>query len=128
VGSQHAAALFGAGEAASGAAVVGAFADHLGAGTSLARSADIRYLRVARGLIIGTARLGDSAKQVLGRMADAGRVEFPVAVEMTNAERTKVAEMTVHWVVRRNTLNGGDRARCLYSRPPSGDVSTPRYE
>ena|SRR5437773_6439329 len=103
VGSQHAAALFGAGEAASGAAVVGAFVNHLGAVTPLTRSADIRYLRVARGPIIATGRLGDPAALVLRRMADGGRVEFPVAVEMTDAGGTKVAEMTVHWIVRRNT-------------------------
>jgi hypothetical protein len=31
-----------------------------------------------------------------------GRVEFPVSVEMTDAERNVVATMTVHWHVRRN--------------------------
>jgi len=82
---------------------VGAFVDHLEAVTLLARSADIRYLRVARGPIIATGRLGDPAALVLHRMADAGRVGFPVAVEMTDAEGTKVAEMTVHWVLRRQT-------------------------
>ena len=55
------------------------------------------------GRAVATGRLGDPAALVLRRMADGGRVEFPVAVEMTDAGGTKVAEMTVHWIVRRNT-------------------------
>ena len=51
VGSQHAGALFSAGEAASGGAFVGAFAEHLGAITPLARSAQIDYLKLAKGPI-----------------------------------------------------------------------------
>ena len=42
VGSQHAGALFAAGEAASGAAFVGAFSERLGDITPLAQSAQIR--------------------------------------------------------------------------------------
>lgn len=102
IGSQHAAALFGAGEAASGAAVVGAFANHLGTVTPLARSADIRYLKVARGAIIATGRVTEPTSAVLNQMTETGRVEFPVAVEMTDAAGTRVAEMTVRWVVRQN--------------------------
>ena len=49
VGSQHAGALFSAGEAASGAAFVGAFAEHMGDITPLARNAEISYLKLAKG-------------------------------------------------------------------------------
>jgi acyl-coenzyme A thioesterase PaaI-like protein len=65
VESQHAAALFAAGEAASGAAVVGAFARHLGTVTPLARSADIRYLKIAHGSIIATGRLTEPTSEVV---------------------------------------------------------------
>jgi acyl-coenzyme A thioesterase PaaI-like protein len=75
VGSQHAGALFSAGEAASGAAFVGAFAEHMGNITPLARSADISY----------------------------GKVEFPVKVDLADANGNTVAEMTVNWHVRKNS-------------------------
>src|SRR5688572_4047743 len=54
VGSQHAGALFSAGEAASGAAFVGTFAERLGDITPLAQSADIEYKKVAKGEILAT--------------------------------------------------------------------------
>ena len=54
VGSQHAGALFSAGEAASGAAFVGAFAEHMGGITPLARNAEISYLKLAKGPITAT--------------------------------------------------------------------------
>ena len=49
VASQHAGALFSAGEAASGAAFVGGFAEQMGSLTPLARSASIEYRKLARG-------------------------------------------------------------------------------
>src|ERR1700684_3420829 len=58
VGSQHAGALFSAGEAASGAAFVGAFLDIMGEITPLAESAQIAYKKLAKGEIIATARFG----------------------------------------------------------------------
>src|SRR3712207_9201399 len=57
VGSQHAGALFSAGEAASGAAFVGAFAERLGELTPLAQSASIEYLKLAKGPITATGKL-----------------------------------------------------------------------
>src|SRR6201986_4912322 len=58
VGSQHAGALFGVAETASGAAFVGAFAARMGDLTPLARSAEIAYLKVTRGPIEARATLG----------------------------------------------------------------------
>src|SRR6476659_9251555 len=49
VGSQHAGALFTAGEAASGGAFVGAFAERMGDITPLAESGNIAYKKIARG-------------------------------------------------------------------------------
>src|SRR5215210_2386395 len=54
VGSQHAGGLFSVAEAASGGAFVGAFAEHMGGITPLAKSAEIAYLKLAKGPI--TAR------------------------------------------------------------------------
>ena len=100
VGSQHAGALFGVAETASGAAFVGAFAARMGDVTPLARSAEIAYLKVARGPIEAKAKLGTPADDALAALDADGRVDFAVEVEMTDAEGTKVATATVNWNVR----------------------------
>ncbi len=102
VGSQHAGGLFSAGEAASGGAFVGAFAEHLGNITPLARSARIEYLKLARGPITATGTLGEDVPGLLERLEADGRVEFPIEVELTDGDGQVVARMTVDWHVRRN--------------------------
>ena len=103
VGSQHAGALFSAGEAASGGAFLGAFAEHLGSLTPLAKSASIEYRKIARGPITAVGSLSGDVDALLATIESEGRVEFPVEVEMSDAEGTVVATMTVHWHVRRNS-------------------------
>src|SRR3954452_5488262 len=100
VGSQHAGALFSAGEAASGAAFVGAFAERMGEITPLARTAGISYLKLARGPITATGSLGESKDALLERLESDGKAEFPVDVTLTDQTGTTVAEMTVDWHVR----------------------------
>ena len=102
VGSQHAGALFSAGEFASGGAFVGAFAEHLASMTPLARSAEIEYRKIAKGDITATATLTEDKEALLGRLDADGRMEFPIDVELTDADGQVVAAMTVHWHVRRN--------------------------
>jgi acyl-coenzyme A thioesterase PaaI-like protein len=103
VGSQHAGALFSAGEAASGAAFVGGFAERLGDVTPLAEGADIVYRKLAQGTITATARLDTPADELLAKLDDEGVVRFAVGVELANATGDLVAEMTVRWHVRSNT-------------------------
>src|SRR5207244_808110 len=100
VGSQHAGALFGVAETASGAAVVGAFAARMGDVTPLARSAQISYLKVARGPIEAKAKLGTPAADALATLDADGRVDFSVEVEMIDPEGKTVATATVDWNVR----------------------------
>jgi len=102
VGSQHAGALFSAGEAASGGAFVGAFAEHMDGITPLARSAEISYLKLAKGTITATATLPGDTKELLATLDSEGRIEFPVTVGMNDERGTKVATMTVQWHVRKN--------------------------
>jgi acyl-coenzyme A thioesterase PaaI-like protein len=102
VGSQHAGALFALGEAASGAAFVGAFVEIMGEITPLAESAQIAYPKLARGEITATGRFTENREELLAKLNADGRVRFPVEVEMTNNDGLVVAEMTVHWYVRRN--------------------------
>ena len=102
VGSQHAGALFSAGEAASGSAFVGAFAEHLGGLTPLAKSASIEYLKLANGPITATGTLERDVAELMGEVDEAGRAEFPIAVSLTDADGTEVARMTVDWHIRAN--------------------------
>jgi acyl-coenzyme A thioesterase PaaI-like protein len=102
VGSQHAGGLFAAGEAASGGAFAGAFAEHMAGLTPLAKSAEIDYRKLAKGQITATATLSEDVPELLAKLDSDGRVEFPVEVEMTDEGGQVVASMTVHWHVRRN--------------------------
>jgi acyl-coenzyme A thioesterase PaaI-like protein len=102
VGSQHAGGLFSAGEAASGGAFLGAFAEHLGGLTPLAKSASIDYRKIARGPITAVGTLDADVNALLAAIEADGRVEFPVEVEMKDGDGNVVATMTVHWHVRRN--------------------------
>src|SRR3954453_21872713 len=102
VGSQHAGALFSAGEAASGATFVGAFAERMGEVPPLARAASISYLKLAKGPITATGSLGEAKQSLLERLDADGKVEFPVEVSLTDESGTTVAQMTVDWHVRKN--------------------------
>ena len=95
-------AMRAAGEAASGGAFIGAFAEHMGAITPLAKSADIDYLKLAKGVVTATGTLGEDKSALIERLESDGRVEFPISVSMADAGGTEVATMTVHWHVRRN--------------------------
>jgi acyl-coenzyme A thioesterase PaaI-like protein len=103
VGSQHAGGLFSAGEAASGGAFLGAFAEHLGTLTPLAKSASIDYRKIARGPITAVGTLEADVDELLASIESEGRVEFPIGVEMTDGDGNVVATMTVQWHVRRNS-------------------------
>ncbi|MBS1885821.1 MAG: DUF4442 domain-containing protein [Actinobacteria bacterium] len=100
VGSQHAGALFGVAEVASGAAFVGAFAPRMGDLTPLVRGAEIAYVKVARGRVEALARLGVPAADALATLDAEGRVDFSVEVELTDPDGAVVATATVIWNVR----------------------------
>ena len=102
VGSQHAGGLFAAGEAASGGAFMGAFVEHLGSITPLARSASIDYKKLARGPITATGTLSEDVESLLGTLESDGKVQFPISVSLADGEGNVVAEMTVQWHVRKN--------------------------
>lgn len=103
VGSQHAGGLFAAGEAASGGAFMGSFAEHLAGITPLARRAEIEYLKLAKGPITATGTLSTAVEEIVASLDDDGRAEFPIEVELRDEQDQVVATMTVHWHVRRNS-------------------------
>ncbi|QKG72759.1 YiiD C-terminal domain-containing protein [Erythrobacter mangrovi] len=97
VGSQHAGALFTLAEAASGAAMVGAFLPRMASMRPLAASASIDYLAVARGTIEATARIDGDAAALQATLDQEGRVRFPVTVELADETGRSVARVTVDW-------------------------------
>ncbi len=102
VGSQHAGALFTVAETASGAAFVGAFAQRMGEVTPLARSAEISYVKVAKGPIEARAKLGVEPAEALATLDADGKVVFPCEIELTDASGDRVATASVQWHVRLN--------------------------
>jgi acyl-coenzyme A thioesterase PaaI-like protein len=98
VGTQHAAGLFAAAEAASGGAFVAAFAERLAEITPLASSAEIHYARLAKGAIDAVATLPD-ADGLLAQLDAEHKISFPVAVELRNGDGKTVATATVQWHV-----------------------------
>jgi len=101
VGSQHAGGLFSAAEAASGGAFVSGFAERLAEIRPLASEAEIKYTKLAQGPIEATATL-DGIDGLLTALDVDGKVSFPVAVELSNADGDRVATATVQWHVRKN--------------------------
>lgn len=100
LGTQHAGALFSAGEAASGAAMAGAFADLLTDLTPVARGVDVRYLKPARGPVTARAALAEPAEGVRARLRADGKAEFDVEVSLRDAADVEVAQLRVRWHLR----------------------------
>lgn len=98
VGIVHAGALYTFGETVAG---VAAGFDTLDIAFPLARRAEIRYIRPARGAIRGSARItADESKRVREDLAQAGRAELSIAVRLEDQEGKAVAEMDVDYAFR----------------------------
>lgn len=102
IGTQHAGALFTVAEAASGAAVLGAFGSMLGELTPLARTADIAYLKIAKGAITAHAQLVETKDDVLAAFRSAGKADCNVKVELVTEAGAKVTEVNVRWHLKKN--------------------------
>lgn len=101
IGTLHAGALFSLAESASGIVVIAAIAEQLAGVTPLAARAEITYDKVARGDVTATARIGGGAGPVLATLEEAGKVRFPVTVDLTDESGQTCATVTVEWHLRR---------------------------
>ncbi|HET6509420.1 MAG TPA: DUF4442 domain-containing protein [Baekduia sp.] len=99
-GSQHASALFAAGQAASAAAIAAAFVDQLPHLELLPQDSQINYNKVSRGPILATGVLGSDPEALLDELSRAGCVEFTVDVSLVDGAKDTVATLTVRWLVR----------------------------
>jgi acyl-coenzyme A thioesterase PaaI-like protein len=100
VGGPHAGALFALGETASGAVVMGTFADELSRAIPLAVRAEIRYAKLAKGDVRATARLTGDPADVVAALDAGERPEFAVEVELARADGAVTAVLTVTWTLR----------------------------
>jgi len=103
VGGPHAGAMFTLGESATGAVVIGSFADLLGQFTPLAAGAQIRYRALAMGPVTAEATLARSPEEIRAQLAEAGKVRFDVDVVIRDEAGTTTGEMTVSWALRPNS-------------------------
>ncbi|MEE2692018.1 MAG: DUF4442 domain-containing protein [Pseudomonadota bacterium] len=101
IGTQHAGALFTLGEAASGGAMAGAFADQLLGIRPVAAEASIAYKKIAKGTIAAHAHIAAPVDTLRVMLAETGRVGFDVDVSLFNNEGVEVATMKVKWDVRK---------------------------
>ena len=99
IGSQHAGALFTLAEAASGAAMAGAFLPVLLQVRPVAAQSTVRFLKIAMGSISAHATIGRDASGLLEELETQGKVQFPVDVILANVDDETVAEMRVDWHV-----------------------------
>ncbi len=101
IGSQHAGGLFTVGEAASGAAMSGAFASVILNVLPLASGAEIKYFKVAKGDITALAKTSTPGQELLAALEKDGVAKFKVDVLLHNADGETIGEMVVLWNVRK---------------------------
>jgi acyl-coenzyme A thioesterase PaaI-like protein len=101
VGTIHAAAQFGLGEAASGAMVMGAFADLQGEGyVPLAASAQIAYRKPSKGDLRAVATLSAAEQaRVRADVETNGKARFNVPVQLLDAQGAVTTKITVEWAL-----------------------------
>ncbi len=102
IGGPHAGAMFTLGESASGALVLGNFADHLTEVTPLAVRAEIAYRKVAMGAVVATAVMTRSVPEILAELEGDTRPEFRVDIAIATEDGTVTGEMHVVWTLKRN--------------------------
>lgn len=101
IASQHAGALFTLGEAASGAAMAGAFAARLATIRPVAGSAEIRYTRVAKGTITARGTIAQDVDALTAKLDAEGKIAFDVSVTLIDETGEDVANMTVGWHLKK---------------------------
>ncbi|WGI20715.1 DUF4442 domain-containing protein [Amylibacter sp. IMCC11727] len=97
IASQHAGAMFTLGEAASGAAVAGAFAAQILNLRPVAANAQIKYVKVAKGTLTANAKVAGDVADLTSALDAEGKVQFAVEVVISDEEGDPVVEMAVDW-------------------------------
>lgn len=101
IGGPHAGAMFTLGESASGALVLGNFAEHLDTVVPLAVEANIAYKKVAMGPVIATATMTRTVADILTELDAGVRPEFRVDITIATEDGTVTGRMYVVWTLKR---------------------------
>jgi len=99
IGTPHAGAVFTLAEAASGAAMAGAFAEILLGLRPVAAEARIAYLKLAKGTLLAEARTEQPPETLRATLDADGKVSFPVLVDVTDETGAQVARVEIAWHV-----------------------------
>ena len=97
--SMHAGAMFTLGEAASGAALAGAFGPAILQMRPVAATAGIAYKKVAKGKLTAYAKATLPGADLLAAIEADGKVAFDIHVDVQDSDGDTVVEMTVNWYV-----------------------------
>jgi acyl-coenzyme A thioesterase PaaI-like protein len=101
VGTLHAAAQFGLIEAASGAVLIGSFAELLEQATPLATGAEIAYRSPAHGDSVADAIIDpEDIEMAKSELATTRKARVNVRVNLVDSKGTISTEATVHWHIR----------------------------
>lgn len=101
IGGPHAGAMFTLGESASGALVLGSFADYLDRVVPLAVEANIAYKKVAMGPVLATATMTRTVADILQELESGSRPEFRVDIDIATEDGTTTGQMYVVWTLKR---------------------------
>lgn len=99
IDSMHAGAMFTLGEAASGAALAGAFGPAIMQMRPVAATANIAFKKVALGKLTAHAKASQSGAQLMQAIETDGKVAFDIHVDVQDASGDTVVEMIVNWYV-----------------------------
>lgn len=99
VGGPHAGAMFTLAESASGAIVLANFGDKLDQLTPLAVESTIKYLKLAKGPVLATARMHRSAAEILAELDAGTRPEFTIEIDISTEDGTVTGQMTIAWTL-----------------------------
>lgn len=99
--TQHAGAMFTLGEAASGAALAGAFGPMIFQARPVASGANISYVKIAKGRLEAHAKTERPGPELLKELEEVGKTAFDITVDIRDGDGDTVVTMTVGWHVRK---------------------------
>lgn len=99
--SQHAGAMFTLGEAASGAALAGAFGPMIFQARPVASGATISYVKIAKGRLEAHAKTERPGAELVRELEEVGKTAFDITVDIRDSDGDTVVTMKVGWHVRK---------------------------
>jgi acyl-coenzyme A thioesterase PaaI-like protein len=100
VGGPHAAAMFAAGESATGAAAIAAFGDMMDRAVLLPVTATMDYVAIARGDVTATARIDGDIEAARATFDSGSRPEIDILCDITDGEGTVTGRLATRWTLK----------------------------